>query len=263
MFSRDKFRPLLLAGVGVARNNVDYSNADLSDKKETSWMASLGLGAQYLITEQFGLQADVRHQWSRAQAKKAAGTVDADGTIGNTIASLGMVLRFGAPAPVVAEAAPEPAPIAAAPEPTPEPAPAPAAPAPVSCVPQVEAITLEAEKLFGFDKSTLKDTTEIDQVITKMKENDVFAKVKVVGHTDKLGSDAYNQKLSERRANQVREYMINKGIDANRLVAVGMGETQPKVNCDNERGRKAQITCNAPNRRVEIEATRNVEKGCE
>jgi OOP family OmpA-OmpF porin len=263
MFSRDKFRPFLLAGVGVARNNVDYSNADLSDKKETSWMASLGLGAQYLITEQFGLQADVRHQWSRAQAKNAAGTVDADGTIGNTIASLGMVLRFGAPAPVVAEAAPEPAPIAAAPEPTPEPAPAPAAPAPVSCVPQVEAITLEAEKLFGFDKSTLKDTTEIDQVITKMKENDVFAKVKVVGHTDKLGSDAYNQKLSERRANQVREYMINKGIDANRLVAVGMGETQPKVNCDNERGRKAQITCNAPNRRVEIEATRNVEKGCE
>ncbi|OYZ03168.1 MAG: flagellar motor protein MotB, partial [Methylophilales bacterium 16-45-7] len=76
MFSRDKFRPFLLAGVGVARNNVDYSNADLSDKKETSWMASLGLGAQYLITEQFGLQADVRHQWSRAQAKNAAGTVD-------------------------------------------------------------------------------------------------------------------------------------------------------------------------------------------
>jgi OOP family OmpA-OmpF porin len=86
--------------------------------------------------------------------------------------------------------------------------------------------------------------------------------VKVIGHTDKLGSDAYNQKLSERRANQVRDYMISQGIEASRLVAVGKGETMPKVNCDDVKGRKAQITCLAPNRRVEIEATRSVEKGC-
>jgi OOP family OmpA-OmpF porin len=84
----------------------------------------------------------------------------------------------------------------------------------------------------------------------------------VIGHTDKLGSEEYNQKLSERRANQVRDYMIAQGIDANRLVAVGKGESQPKVNCDDVKGRKAQITCLAPNRRVDIEATRSMEKGC-
>jgi OOP family OmpA-OmpF porin len=259
MFSRDKFRPFLLAGIGAARNNVDYSNAGINDRSKTSWLAGLGLGAQYLFSDSFGLQADLRHQWSKSDAKNADRSVDADGTIGNTLLSLGGIFRFGAPAPVVAEAAPEPAPIAVAPEPAPEPAPA---PEPVACVPEVETITLEAEKLFGFDKAQLKDTSEIDQVVAKMKDNEIFASVKVIGHTDKLGSDAYNQKLSERRANQVRDYMISQGIEASRLVAVGKGETMPKVNCDDVKGRKAQITCLAPNRRVEIEATRSVEKGC-
>jgi OOP family OmpA-OmpF porin len=258
MFSRDKFRPFLLAGLGAARNDVDYSGLGLTDKKKTSWLAGLGLGAQYLFNDKFGLQADLRHQWSKAEAKNAAGTVDADETIGNTLFNVGGIFRFGAPAPVVAEAAPEPAPIAAAPEPMPEPA-----PAPVVCTPTVETITLQAEKLFGFDKAKLADTSEIDtQVVAKMKENPIFASVKIVGHTDKLGSAEYNQKLSERRANQVRDYIISQGIDANRLIAVGKGEDVPKVNCDDVKGRKAQIECLAPNRRVEIEATRSIEKGC-
>jgi OOP family OmpA-OmpF porin len=257
MFSRDKFRPFLLAGLGAARNDVDYSGLGLTDKKKTSWLAGLGLGAQYLFNDKFGLQADLRHQWSKAEAKNAAGTVDADETIGNTLFNVGGIFRFGAPAPVVAEAAPEPAPIAAAPEPMPEPAPAPV------CTPTVETITLQAEKLFGFDKAKLADTSEIDtQVVAKMKENPIFASVKIVGHTDKLGSAEYNQKLSERRANQVRDYIISQGIDANRLIAVGKGEDIPKVNCDDVKGRKAQIECLAPNRRVEIEATRSIEKGC-
>ncbi len=265
MFSRDKFRPFLLAGLGVARNDVDYNIPGVNvDGKKTSWLAGLGFGAQYLINDKFGLQADLRHQWSRAK-------IDFDGTsdtktIGNTLLSLGGVFRFGAPAAVVADAAPEPMPIAAAPEPMaepmPEPAPAPA-PAPVVCTPQVETITLQAEKLFGFDKAKLTDTSEIDrEVVAKMKENSIFASVKIVGHTDKLGSEKYNQALSERRANQVRDYIISQGIDANRLIAVGKGESMPKVNCDDVKGRKAQIECLAPNRRVEIEATRSVEKGC-
>jgi OOP family OmpA-OmpF porin len=258
MFSRDKFRPFLLAGLGAARNDVDYSGLGLTDKKKTSWLAGLGLGAQYLFNDKFGLQADLRHQWSKAEAKNAAGTVDADETIGNTLFNVGGIFRFGAPAPVVAEAAPEPAPIAAAPEPMPEPA-----PAPVVCTPTVETITLQAEKLFGFDKAKLADTSEIDtQVVAKMKENPIFASVKIVGHTDKLGSAEYNQKLSERRANQVRDYIISQGIDASRLIAVGKGEDVPKVNCDDVKGRKAQIECLAPNRRVEVEATRSIEKGC-
>lgn len=267
MFSREKFRPFLLAGIGAARNNVDYKIPGVDvDGKKTSWLAGLGFGAQYLINDSFGLQADLRHQWSRARVKLDNGVVSDSSTetVGNTLLNLGGIFRFGAPAPVVAEAAPEPAPIAAAPvEPAPEPAAAEPAPAPVACTPQIETITIQAEKLFGFDKAKLADTSEIDtQVVEKMKENPIFASVKIVGHTDKLGSEKYNQALSERRANQVRDYIISKGIDGSRLIAVGKGESEPKVNCDNVKGRKAQIECLAPNRRVDVEATRTVEKGC-
>jgi len=263
MFSRDKFRPFLLAGLGVGKNDIDYKTpaGNVNDDR-TSWMANLGLGMQYLFSDRFGVQADLRHQWSKADGE-LAGVVDADETVGNTLLSLGGLLRFGAPAPMVAEAAPEPAPMPVA-EPMPEPEPMPAPePAPVKCMPQVETITLAAEKLFGFDKALLADTSEIDsQVIAKMKDNDVFTAVRIVGHTDRLGSHAYNEKLSLKRANMVRDYIISQGVDGNRLVAVGMGETQPKVECAGVRGRKALIECLSPNRRVEIEATRSTGGNC-
>ncbi len=262
MFSRDKFRPFLLAGLGVARNDVDYTHPTLDvDGKKTSWLANVGLGAQYLFNDTFGLQADLRHQWSRASVKVSDGVTTASetDTIGNTLLSLGGIFRFGAPTPMpVAAVEPEPAPVApVAVAPTPEPAPAPA------CVPQYETITIEASKLFAFDEAKLKDTSVLDnEVVPKMKENKIFASVKVTGHTDKLGSEAYNQKLSEKRANQVRDYLISQGIEADRLVAVGKGELVPVVSCDGVKGRKALIECLAPNRRVEIEATRSMEKGC-
>ena len=262
MFSRDSFRPFLLAGLGVARNNVDYSHASAdADATKTSWLANVGLGAQYLFNDSFGLQADLRHQWSRASVKATDGvTTDSEtDTIGNTLLSLGGIFRFGAPAPMpVAAVEPEPAPVApVAVAPAPEPAPAPV------CEPQYETITIEASKLFGFDEAKLKDTSVLDnEVVPKMKENKIFASVKVTGHTDKLGSEAYNQKLSEKRANQVRDYLISKGIEADRLIAVGKGELVPVVSCDGVKGRKALIECLAPNRRVEIEATRSMEKGC-
>ena len=85
MFSRDKFRPFLLAGVGAARNNVDYSGVGIGDKTKTSLMANVGLGLQYLFSDSFGLQADVRHQWSRSDAKSSTNNFDADETIGNTL----------------------------------------------------------------------------------------------------------------------------------------------------------------------------------
>lgn len=117
--------------------------------------------------------------------------------------------------------------------------------------------------MFAFDEAKLKDTSVLDnEVVPKMKENKIFASVKVTGHTDKLGSEAYNQKLSEKRANQVRDYLISQGIEADRLIAVGKGELVPVVDCDGVKGRKALIECLAPNRRVEIEATRSMEKGC-
>jgi OOP family OmpA-OmpF porin len=262
MFSRSNFRPFLLAGLGAARNNVDYSNLALNDKTKTSWMGNLGLGAQYLFNDSFALQADVREQWSKARAKSVANNIDADGTISNTLLNLGGIFRFGAPAPVVAEPAPEPAPIAAA-EPAPEPAPAPA-PEPVKCTPQMDTITVGAEKLFGFDKANLKDEGKaaLDEAAAKIKANPEIKAVIVTGHTDRIGSDAYNQKLSERRANQVKDYLAAQGVDPAIIEAVGKGESEPVVQCTGNKATKKLISCLQPNRRVEIRAEGQKETGC-
>ena len=263
MFSRDNFRPFLLAGLGAARNNVDYklAGADI-DGKKTSWLANVGLGAQYLFNDNFGLQADLRHQWSRARLK-FNGDSETE-TIGNTLFNLGGIFRFGAPAPApVVEPAPEPTPVAAAaPEPAPAPAPAPA-PEPVKCEPTTETITVSAEKLFGFDKSNLKaeGKAALDEAATKIKANPEIKAVIVTGHTDRIGSEAYNQKLSERRAKQVADYLVAQGVDSSLISAIGKGETEPVVECAGKVNKKL-ISCLQPNRRVEIRAEGTKQVGC-
>jgi len=264
MLSRDSFRPFLLTGLGVANNNVDYSIPTIQNKSKTSWLANIGVGAQYLINDSFGLQADVRQQWTRSNAK-VAGTFDADGTVGNTLLSLGGIFRFGAPTPMpVAEPAPEAAPVAVEPAPVvaqAEPAPAPVAEA---CKPSLETVTIAAEKLFGFDKSKLQEGAKpiLDEVAAKIKANADIELIMVTGHTDRLGSDAYNQKLSERRANQVKAYLVSQGVDAGRLQAVGKGESEPVVACEGVKGSKKLIECLQPNRRVVISAEKQRETGC-
>ena len=263
MFSRSNFRPFLLAGLGAARNKVDYNFAGAAgDGSKTSWLANVGLGAQYLFTDNFGLQADLRHQWSRADlSRTAVGATSSSDTVGNTLLNLGGVFRFGAPAPVVAEAAPEPAPIAAAPEPMPAPVPA---PEPVKCTPQMDTITVGAEKLFGFDKANLRDEGKaaLNEAAAKIKANPELKAVIVTGHTDRIGSDAYNQKLSERRANVVKDYMAAQGVDAAMIEAVGKGEAEPVVQCTGNKKTKKLISCLQPNRRVEIRAEGQKETGC-
>lgn len=76
-----------------------------------------------------------------------------------------------------------------------------------------------------------------------------------VGHTDRIGSDDYNQRLSERRAAAVKTYLVEKGIEANRVYTEGKGERQPVTgtSCDNVKGRAALIDCLQPDRRVEVE----------
>ncbi|MFA6179668.1 MAG: OmpA family protein [Candidatus Methylopumilus sp.] len=258
MFSREKFRPFLLAGVGAARNNVDYNIPGL-DGKNTSLMANVGAGFQYLITDTFGLQADIREIWSRADLDQAP-LGNGKETIHNTQLNLGAIFRFGAPKPTVAAVEPMP-------EPTPEPAKvAEPAPAPVAepCKPTFETIKIEAEKLFGFDKAVVKISSKrtLDGVAEKINANPEIEVVMVTGHTDMLGSDKYNQKLSERRANAVKDYLVSKGVDPKRLNAIGKGETEPAVSCDDVKGRKKLIECLQPNRRVEISAEKQVENAC-
>jgi OOP family OmpA-OmpF porin len=262
MFSRSKFRPFLLAGMGIARNDLDYklNGAQIGDEN-TSWLANVGLGAQMLFTDSFGIQADLRHQWSEVDT-----TGRDDETVGNTLFNLGGIFRFGAPkaapviaaAPVMVEDSTLPA-IAPRDEYVPEPL-----NIVESCAPSMETITVSAEELFGFDRAKLKSDGEIklNDVASKINANPEIALVMVVGHTDRIGSAAYNQRLSERRANMVAQYLVSQGVDPSRLQALGRGETEPVVECSGIRG-KALIECLQPNRRVEITAQMTKEVGCE
>jgi outer membrane protein OmpA-like peptidoglycan-associated protein len=158
-----------------------------------------------------------------------------------------------APAPKVAEA-----PKVVAPPPPPPPAPAPA-PAPA---PQVQKITLDSKVLFDFDKAVLKPEGKaaIDsQVVGKLAQIQKLEVVVVTGHTDRLGTDEYNQKLSQKRADAVRDYLVSKGVDKAKIETIGMGEKQPVAQCD-QKNRKELIACLQPNRRVEVQAKGEAKK---
>jgi OOP family OmpA-OmpF porin len=146
--------------------------------------------------------------------------------------------------------APAPAP-AVTPPPPPPPAPAPAA------APTVQKITLASKALFDFDKSVLKPEGKAaldSEVISKLPDVSKLELVLVTGHTDRIGTQAYNQRLSERRANTVRDYLVSRGVARDKIETLGMGKTQPipGVVC-NQKNMKELIACLAPNRRVEVE----------
>ena len=112
--------------------------------------------------------------------------------------------------------------------------------------------------LFNFNKATLKPEGQaaLDQLYSQLSNLDPKdGSVVVLGYTDRIGSDAYNQGLSERRAQSVVDYLISKGIPADKISARGMGESNPVTGntCDNVKQRAALIDCLAPDRRVEIE----------
>jgi OOP family OmpA-OmpF porin len=141
-----------------------------------------------------------------------------------------------APAPRVAAPAPAPAPRAAAPAARPAPPPAAAT-----------KVTYAADTFFDFDKSVLKadGKAKLDDLAGKVKAINLEVII-AVGHTDSAGSDAYNQKLSVKRADAVKAYLITKGIEKNRVYTEGKGEKQPVADNKTDAGR-------SKNRRVEIE----------
>ena len=152
-----------------------------------------------------------------------------------------------APAPAPAPAAPAPAPqMESAPPPVAQPAPpAPAAaPAPVSVSSKV---TYAADTFFDFNKYVIKPEAKakLDDLVDKIKAINLEVII-AVGHTDSVGSDEYNQKLSMRRSNAVKAYLISKGVDKSRIYTEGKGEKQPVADNGTKEGR-------AKNRRVEIE----------
>lgn len=140
-----------------------------------------------------------------------------------------------------------PKPVAAA---APRPAPKPAE----------QKVKISTDTLFDFDKATLRPEgkAKLDEVVAQLGKYNVEV-ILAVGHADRIGRDAYNQKLSERRADAVKAYLTSKGVPANRIYTEGKGETMPVTGdkCKNmgpeNRNNKKLIDCLQPDRRVEIQ----------
>jgi OOP family OmpA-OmpF porin len=143
-----------------------------------------------------------------------------------------------APAPAPAPAVVVPPPPVARPAPAPAPAPQP---------PAATKVTYAADAFFDFDKAVLKPEgrAKLDDLISKIKDINLEVII-AVGHTDAVGNDSYNQRLSVRRAEAVKSYLVSKGIEKNRVYTEGKGEKQPVADNKTAEGR-------AKNRRVEIE----------
>jgi OOP family OmpA-OmpF porin len=138
--------------------------------------------------------------------------------------------------------------VVAAPAAAPAPAPAPRAAAPAAApVAAATKVTYAADAFFDFDKAVVKPAgkTKLDDLVSKVKGINLEVII-AVGHTDSVGSDAYNQKLSVRRAEAVKAYLVSKGIEKNRIYTEGKGEKQPVASNVTNEGR-------AKNRRVENE----------
>lgn len=202
-----------------------------------------GAGLQYAFTDALAMRAEVeRYRINDAVGNK--GDVD--------LASVGLVYYFDAEKPA-------PAPRAAAPEPVVE-APAAVVPAPPPPVHRkiVFAADSSAGSLFDFGKADVKPEGKeaIDRFTTDLKGAD-YAVITVTGHTDRIGSHAYNQKLSERRADAVKTYMLeSSGISADKIEAKGVDGSEPLTKdgeCKGSKVTAALKACLAPDRRVEVE----------
>lgn len=213
----------------------------------------VGLGLQYAFTPALAMRAEVeRYRINDAIGNK--GDID--------LVSLGLVYRFGAktptpapvayvPPPVAAVVARAPAPVYVAP---PQPPSQPPPPPPV--LPR--KVSFSADSLFDFDKASVKPggQQDLDKFAADLKGTQ-FDAITVTGHTDRIGTHAYNQKLSERRAEAVKGYlMTSAGIADDKIVAKGVDGADPVTkpgDCKGTKATKALIACLQPDRRVEVE----------
>jgi OmpA-OmpF porin, OOP family len=180
---------------------------------------------------------------------------DAVGNRGNAdMVSVGLVYRFGVKTqPAYVAAAPAPM-VAPAPAPAPVVVPPPAPPPPAAPM----RVSFSADALFDFDKSVIKPAgrAELDKFAAQLRGVQ-YDGVQVTGHTDRLGPHAYNLKLSERRAQAVREYLVQDGVAATKISARGVDGADPVTGseCKGNKPTPTLIACLQPDRRVDVEVT--------
>jgi len=119
------------------------------------------------------------------------------------------------------------------------------------------SVSFEAEPLFSFDKSVVRSDqrSKLNELVASLKGTQ-YDSISVIGYADRIGAGAYNQKLSERRANAVKAYLVRQGIPASKINAEGRGESEPVTgdSCSGQRG-NALIACLEPDRRVDVSVT--------
>jgi OOP family OmpA-OmpF porin len=217
----------------LVRDDITGNMTTGYEMKKKRFNPKAGVGLEYKLSEALALRGEVE-RYRATDGFRNRNDVN--------LASLSLIYKMGRPAaapvvyvaPVAAEPAPAPVVVQ-----TPPPAPQ---PQPVS-----EKVSFAAETLFDFDKAVVKPAGKaaLDDLLVKLQGMDTEAMV-TVGHTDSVGTDAYNQKLSLRRAEAVKSYLVSKGVAASRVFVEGKGESQPIADNKTAEGR-------AKNRRVTVE----------
>ena len=270
-FSRDTWRPFLLAGLGWGHDSFDYSGVPAKwlpkNFSSSSILTDVGGGVQYAFSDQSSLQFDLRYLMTRPTHNDKS-----VGTLGNVYLGAAYVYYFGPSVPElvqvpVAEYNPVPvAPVveAAPVAPPPPPAPVVETPAPVVQAPPpppppapkvVQLRNLRADSLFapGSAKLSAKAAKEIDSAFaaSNLAYGDLSS-IKVVGHADRMGKPAANTKLSQQRALAVKDYLVSKGVAPAIITAEGHGADEPVAQCPAKLHGKKLSACLAPDRRIVI-----------
>ncbi|HXX58730.1 MAG TPA: outer membrane beta-barrel domain-containing protein [Thermodesulfovibrionales bacterium] len=236
---KEKFNPFVALGAGVADFNGSFTG------NTNKFLLTAGLGAKYWFTDRAGLRFDVRDN-----------LIFTGKTLNTIETTVGVVIAFGKekakPTPPPPPPPPTPAPTPApTPMPTPKPTPTPA-PTP-KAEPKKEVVIVLEDVHFDFDKATLtKEAQDILKKNTQVLKDNPGVKVRIEGNTCSHGSEDYNLRLGDRRANAVKEYLVKEGIAADRLSTITYGKSRPLC-VEEPTPKNKNDKCMMDNRRVHFE----------
>lgn len=254
----DSFAAIGRLGVQQAHTKDTFSGTGAALVTNTSpserhTAYKVGAGLQYAFSPAVMVRSEIeRYRVSDALSNHGA----------INLLSVSLVFPFGR-SPTAAKYAAAPAYVPPA-----EPAYVAPPPAPVAAIvmeppaagpPPLKRVSFSAESLFGFDQSSVKpDGQAALTTFSQSLAGTRYDTITVEGHTDRLGTPAYNQTLSEQRAESVKSYLVTSGIDPTKIQAVGKGEGSPITKAEDCRGKQAKaklVACLQPDRRVEVEVS--------